>query len=184
MACVYSRRWFVSRLGLIGCALPLTAHAQRVESRRVQRIGFLIGPFPTLIKAFDDELRRLGHADGTNLIIERRVSGLTSDITELAQMDLDLIVAAALPVALEVRKVNPAMPMVIATCPGMVSNGFAKSLKRPGDELPPGVTAKRLRLLKTAAPNVSRVALLSTTPGRGGHEAQLADAEKAAKALS
>lgn len=189
MACVYSRRWFISRLGLIGCALPLTAYAQRVESRRVQRIGFLIGPFPTLIRAFDEELRRLGYVDGTNLIIERRVSGLRSDIAELAQMDLDLIVAAALPVALEVRKVNPAMPMVIATCPGMVSNGFAKSLKRPGgiytgmDELPPGVTAKRLRLLKTAAPKVSRVALLSTTPGRGGHEAQLADAEKAAKSL-
>src|SRR6185503_5465483 len=51
------------------------------------------------------------------------------------------------------------------------------------DELPPGVTAKRLRLLKTAAPKVSRVALLSTTPGRGGHELQLADAEKAAKSL-
>jgi ABC-type uncharacterized transport system, periplasmic component len=61
---------------------------------------------------------------------------------ELARMDLDLIVAGALPQALEVRKDNPAMPMVIATCPGMVSNGFAKSLKRPGgiytgiDELP------------------------------------------------
>jgi putative ABC transport system substrate-binding protein len=71
----------------------------------------------------------------------------------------------------------------------MVSNGFAKSLKHPGgiytgmDELPPGVTAKRLQLLKTAAPSVSRVALLSTTPGRGGHEAQLADAERAAKSL-
>ncbi|HUQ30715.1 MAG TPA: ABC transporter substrate binding protein, partial [Pyrinomonadaceae bacterium] len=51
------------------------------------------------------------------------------------------------------------------------------------DELPPGVTAKRLRLLKAAAPKVSRVALLSTTPGRGGHEAQLADAEQAARSL-
>ncbi len=104
-------------------------------------------------------------------------------------MNLDLIVAGALVHALEVRKNNPAMPMVIATCPGMVSNGFAKSLKRPGgiytgiDELPPGVTAKRLRLLKTAAPMVSRVGLLSTTPGHGGHEAQLADAEQAAKWL-
>ena len=53
------------------------------------------------------------------------------------------------------RKDNPAMPMVIVTCPGIVSNGFAKTLKRPGgiytgiDELPPGVTAKRLSLLKT-----------------------------------
>jgi putative ABC transport system substrate-binding protein len=104
-------------------------------------------------------------------------------------MDLELILAAALPQALEIRKNNPQMPMVIATCPGMISNGFAKTLKRPGghytgmDELPPGVTAKRLRLLKTAAPNVSRVALLSTTPGTGGHEAQLADAVETAKSL-
>ena len=194
MASVYSRRCFVSRLGLFFCALPLTARVQQARPRRVRRIGFLIGAAPTLITAFEEELRRLGYVDGGNLVIEKRISrSNTSDLVvqaaELAHMDLDLILAAALPQALEVRKVNPAMPMVIATCPGMVSNGFAKSLTRPGglytgmDELPPGVTAKRLRLLKTAATKVSRVALLSTTPGHGGHEAQLADAEKVAKSL-
>jgi putative ABC transport system substrate-binding protein len=104
---------------------------------------------------------------------------------ELARMDLTLIFAAALPYALEVRKANPSMPMVIGTCPGMVSNGFAETLDRPGgiytgiDELPPGVTAQRLRLLKAAAPAVTRVGLLSTTPGRGGHEAQIADVRTA-----
>lgn len=42
--------------------------------------------------------------------------------------------------------------MVIATCAGMISNGFAQSIERPGglvtgiDELPPVVTAKRLTL--------------------------------------
>jgi putative ABC transport system substrate-binding protein len=104
-------------------------------------------------------------------------------------MELDLIVAGALPQALEVRRMNPRMPMVFATCPGIISNGFAASIERPGgiytgiDELLPGVTARRLELLKTAAPALSRVALLSTTPGRGGHEAQLADAERAAPRL-
>jgi putative ABC transport system substrate-binding protein len=191
---VYNRRWFVSRLGLFGCALQLRAGAQHTQPRRVSRIGFLIGEVPTLIAAFEEELGRLGYVDGKNLIIEKRISRRnTSDLAmhaaELAQMDLDLIMAASLPQALEVRKNNPAMPMVIGTCPGMISNGFAKSFKRPGgiytgmDELPPGVTAKRLRLLKTAAPKVSRVALLSTTPGRGGHEAQLKDAEQVAKLL-
>jgi len=191
----YSRRWFVSRLGRFGCTLPLTALGQRVESRRLRRVGLLIGAgFPTIIKAFDDEMLRLGYVEGENIVIERRTSRPNSSDTvaqaaELAHQKLDLIVAVALPWALEVRKNNPAMPMVIGTCPGMVSNGFAKSLKHPGsiytgiDELPPGVTAKRLRLLKTAAPKVSRVALLSTTPGHGGHEAQLADAEAAAKSL-
>ena len=108
---------------------------------------------------------------------------------ELAQMDLDLVLAGALPQALEMRKASPAMPMVIATCPGMISNGFAKSLRHPGgnytgmDELPPGVTAKRLRLLKTIAPNVKHVALLSTTPARGGYRGQLADQERTARTL-
>lgn len=194
MASIYTRRSFISQIGLFGCALPLTHNTQKLQSRRVRRIGFLIGMAPTLITAFEEELRRLGYVDGKNLVIEKRISrSNTSDgaaqAAELSQMDLDLIVATTLPPALEVRKNNPAMPMVIGTCPGMVSNGFAKSLKRPGgiytgmDELPPRVTANRLQLLKTAAPTVSRVALLSTTPGRGGHEAQLADAEQAAKSL-
>ena len=104
-------------------------------------------------------------------------------------MDLDFVVVAALPQALVMRQANPKMPMVIITCPGMVSNGFAASLERPGgiytglDELPPGVTRRRLQLLKRAAPSISRVALLSTTPGRGGHETQVADAEGAAREL-
>jgi putative tryptophan/tyrosine transport system substrate-binding protein len=195
MAKIYSRRSFVGSLGLFCGAFPLmAARGQKVRTPRVGRIGFLIGGYSALIKAFEEELRRLGYEEGKNLVIEKRISRPnTSDLfeqtAELARMDLDLIVAAALPQALEVRKNNPNMPMVIATCPGMVSNGFAKTLKRPGgiytgmDELPPGVTAKRLKLLKTAAPKVSRVALLSTTPGQGGHETQLADAEKAARLL-
>jgi putative tryptophan/tyrosine transport system substrate-binding protein len=181
-------------LTLVSCALPQAALAQQVQRLRARRIGFLIGNAPSLIAAFKDELARLGYVDGESLFIETRIarpntSDLPAQAAELGHMGLELIVAAALPQALQVRKANPAMPMVIATCPGMISNGFAVSLDHPGgivtgmDELPPGVTAKRLSLLKTAVSSVSRVALLSTTPGHGGHEAQLADAEQVAPAL-
>jgi len=191
-----SRREFVRGLILLGSTLQLTAScAQPVRPAGVRRIGFLTGAgYAPMEAALKDELRSLGYIEGENIVIETRLSRPnTSDApaqaAELAQMHLELIVAGALPFALELRKVDPAMPMVIATCPGMVSNGFAQSLERPGgnvtgmDELPPGVTTRRLTLLKTAAPKVSRVALLSTTPGRGGHEIQLADAEQAATAL-
>jgi ABC-type uncharacterized transport system substrate-binding protein len=189
----HSRRSFISLLGAFGSVLPLRAMSEH-GFVGVRRIGFLPGSEPSLRTAFEDELQRLGYVNGGNLVIETRVSRLnTSDLSayaaELAHMDLELITVASLPGALEVRKANPTMPMVIATCPGMISNGFASSLEHPGgnstgiEELPPGVTAKRLSLLKTAAPNVSRIALLSTTPGRGGHETQLADAEQAAAAL-
>jgi ABC-type uncharacterized transport system substrate-binding protein len=81
------------------------------------------------------------------------------------------------------------MPMVIATCPGMVSNGFAQSMQHPGgiytgiDEMPEGITAKRLQLLHAVAPHATRIALLSTTPGVGGHEFQLAEAKRASATL-
>jgi ABC-type uncharacterized transport system substrate-binding protein len=187
------RRSFMGFLASLGCAVPLQALAEQASPAGLGRIGLVSGD-PSLIAAFKDELGRLGYVVGENIILETRtprpdLSDLVTQAAELAHMDLELIAVAALPVALLVREANPAMPMVIATCPGMVSNGFAQSLEHPGgnvtgmDELPPGVTAKRLHLLKAAAPNVTRVALLSTTPGHGGHEAQLADAEQAAETL-
>jgi len=190
------RRAFIRDFILFACAFQLIASASaQVKPPRIRRIGFLNGAGNrSLEDAFRDELRSLGHIEGENIVIEVRLSrpnalDLPTLVAQLMQKDLELIVVAALPFALEVRKANPAMPMVIGTCPGMISNGFAKSLEHPGgnvtgmDELPPGVTAKRLTLLKTAAPAVSRVALLSTTPGQGGHEIQLTDAEQASKAL-
>src|SRR5262245_42696039 len=193
---IVSRRSFIRALTLFGGALPLLM-AWAVETARIRpkRIGFLLGEgYPELEAAFRNELLRLGYSEGSDIVIEARITRPNStDLkimsAELARMDLALIVSGALPFALEVRKANPAMPMVIATCPGMVSNGFARTLDHPGgsytgmDELPPGVTARRLSLLKTAAPAVTQVALLSTTPGQGGHEAQLADAEEAAQRL-
>lgn len=196
MPCIRSRRAFIRDLGLLASALPIVAcQLYKAAPARVSRIGFLSSTgFPDLLAALRQELSALGYTEGKNIIIESRLSRPnTSESTamavELTQMNLALIVAGSLLSALEVRNANPAMPMVIATCPGMVSNGFARSLERPGgiytgiDELPPGVTARRLRLLKTAVPAVTRVALLSTTPGRGGHEMQVADAEAAASAL-
>jgi putative ABC transport system substrate-binding protein len=182
------------RLGTFSWAFPLATLAQQAESLGRKRIGFLTGTEASLVEAFNDELSKLGYKEGRDLTIEIRISrpntsDMVSQAAELAHLDLAVVVAAALPQALELRKANPVMPMVIATCPGMVSNGFASTLEHPGghvtgmDELPPGVTAKRLRLLKTAAPTASRIALLSTTPGRGGHETQLADAAQAASEL-
>jgi putative tryptophan/tyrosine transport system substrate-binding protein len=186
------RRTFLTCACAVAGTLPLTALVPQAGSRRARRIGFLIGNEQSLIDAFTNALKGLGYADERDLVVETRIASgpdTAKYATELAASDLELVVAAALPQALEIRRANPAMPMVIATCPGMISNGFAKSLEHPGgnvtgmDELPPGVTAKRLTLLKTAVPYISRIGLLSTTPGRGGHEAQLAEAQEAAQSL-
>jgi putative ABC transport system substrate-binding protein len=193
MVCA-TRRTFLADMARFAAAAPLIGWSSTMAQQRVPRIGFMGGAEPSLIASFDDEMGKLGHSLGKSVHVELRIGRMyTTDTAahaaELGGMDLDFVVVAALPQALALRQANPRMPMVIITCPGMVSNGFAESLERPGgiytgmDELPPGVTRKRLQLLKRAAPAVSRVALLSTTPGRGGHEAQLADAERAAQDL-
>jgi putative ABC transport system substrate-binding protein len=189
-----TRRRIVADMARFAAALPLIEGSRAMAQQRLPRIGFMSGAEPSLIASFDDEMRKLGHSPGKDHQIELRVGPMYTNDTaahaaELGAMGLDFVVVAALPQALAMRQANPNMPMVIITCPGMVSNGFAESLERPGgiytgmDELPPGVTRKRLQLLKRAASSVSRVALLSTTPGRGGHETQLADAERAARDL-
>lgn len=191
-----TRRLFLSEISILACGAPWLLSCNRhFKATQTARIGYLAGGgYPDLETAFISELNKLGFVEGKNIVIEKRYTRPNSTDSsimaeELAGMDLDLIVAAALPLALEVRKANPQMPMVIATCPGMVSNGFAKSLKLPGgiytgmDELPSGVTSKRVHLLKTAAPAVTRIALLSTTPGQGGHETQLLEAQNTAAEL-
>ena len=187
-----SRRSVLRQVTGLCTAFPLAAVGLQSQRPRLRRIAFLIGDAPILIEAFKSEMRALGHVEGQNLFIDVRTAAgpeIARHATEPAKGDLELVVAGALPFALEIRKANPALPMVIATCPGMISNGFAKTLERPGgnvtgmEELPPGVTERRLTLLKAAAPHVTRVALLSTTPGVGGHETQVADAERTAKSL-
>ena len=182
---LYTRRSFVGQLALAAAAAPVVARSEtRKSAGRIPRIGYTVSGFPELANAFYDELRAQGFIDGQNIFIEKN-----NDAKALANMNLDFIVVGSLPWAISVRDANPKMPMVIATCPGMISNGFARSFEKPGgiytglDELPPGVTARRLALLHTAAPAAKRVALLSTTPGVGGHEAQLEDAARAASSL-
>lgn len=190
-----SRRTFLKQASLLSLGPSVLLSNDIIRTRTIPAIGFLLGAgYSEMDTAFTEELKKLGFTEAQNITIERRFAkpnssdGITM-AAELAKMDLSLIVAAALPFALEVRKNNPKMPMVIATCPGMVSNGFAESMEHPGgiytgmDELPEGVTTRRVQLLKEAAPTVSRIALLSTTPGTGGHERQLSEGEKIAASL-
>jgi hypothetical protein len=177
-----TRRAFLADMARFTAALPLIDWSGAMAQQRVPRIGFMSGAEPSLISSFEDEMRKLGYSPGKNIHIEIRVGRLyTSDTAahaaELGVMDLDFVVVAALPQALAMRQANRKMPMVIITCPGMVSNGFAESLERPGgiytgmDELPPGVTRKRLQLLKRAAPSVSRVALFDHAGTRRSRDA-------------
>jgi putative tryptophan/tyrosine transport system substrate-binding protein len=160
----------------------------------VPRIGFMArAMYPEFDRAFTQELARLGHVDGRNLVIERRLaradlSDVPAQAAELAAMDLKFIVVGSSTWANAVIRTNPAIPMIIVTAAAMVESGYAISRERPGrnitggDELPPGLTVTRMTLLKRVAPGVTQIGLLAAAED-AAYRVQLADAAAAASRL-
>jgi putative ABC transport system substrate-binding protein len=164
----------------------------------VQRIGFLglrpLSDSEALIGRLRAGLGDLGHVEGKNYVLHIRLadddaSRYPALVRELTDANVKLIVAASVPAAVAIHRTNPQMIIVIAQGPDIVGNNLAESIQRPGgvatglEELKPGITDKRLRLLKQARPGISRIAVLSPTPSESGHAVQYREAEQTAAAI-
>jgi putative ABC transport system substrate-binding protein len=124
-------------------------------------------------------LRELGYTEGTNLKIEPRRAGgdlyrLPALAAELVALNVEVILAGGNPAVDAARRATQTIPIVMVSS-DPVRAGFVQSLSRPGGNLTGlsidaglAVWGKRLQLLKEAAPQVSRVAVLSRTGGRQG----------------
>jgi len=166
-------RLAIAVLGLL--AASGTGEAQ--TPGRVARIGYLgnLAPSPASAhwdEAFRQGLRERGWVEGQNLVIERRYADgklerLPELAAELVRLQVDLIVTSLDPQTRAARQATPTIPIVMILGVDPVGSGFIHSLARPGGnitgltvDVTPEIWAKRLELLKEAAPAVSRVALL------------------------
>src|SRR5207253_10737043 len=182
---------FVVTITLIILAAAFTADAQ--QPKKVPRIGFLSGVFPSSIsartEAFRQGLRELGYVEGKNIVIEWRSAEGKADrlpalAAELVRLKVDIIVTAGPPLTRAAKEATTTIPIVMAQDTDPVGNGFVASLARPGgnitglSRLAPELSGKQLELLKEIVPKVSRVTVLgtSTTPGnaQGLKETELA----------
>src|SRR5262245_44027361 len=160
-------------LGLL--IMPLAAAAQQLA--KVARIGYLvIGALDApetrvLLDAFRQGLREHGYVEGQNIVIEYRaadgqIERLPGLATELAHLQVDLIVAGNTPAARAAQQATTTIPIVASVMGDPVGDGLVTSLARPGRNitgltfLGPELIGKRLELLKEALPRVSRVAAL------------------------
>jgi len=120
---------------------------------------------------FWEELRRLGDAEGQNLIVEGysgagRPAGYGDLVREVVSRNPDVIVAITGPVAQALRAATGTTPIVwIGVDP--IAGGLATSLAHPGGNIT-GVSlfdyetyAKRLQILNDTIPMASKVAFLS-----------------------
>jgi putative ABC transport system substrate-binding protein len=121
----------------LAAALALPARAQP----RLRRIGWLTGGSPKshakVLSAFREGLREHGWVEGKNITLELRwaegeLARLPALADELARLNPDVILTAAQPVNLAMKKATSTIPIVMATGADPVGGGLAASLARPG----------------------------------------------------
>ena len=175
----FGRRKFLTLAGGAAIARPVSALAQ--QPPRVRRIAFAHSGIPAdkltetggtfWIRRFLEELRRLGFAEGGNLVIERfsaegnssRFAAIAADVVAAKP---EVIIANSTPFVKAFQSATTTIPIVgIVSDP--VASGLASNLARPGGNLTgvivdagPGIAAKRLQILKETVPSAAKIAFL------------------------
>jgi putative tryptophan/tyrosine transport system substrate-binding protein len=164
-------------LALIGAVLawPRFANAQ---APRLHRIGFLSpggfvpGSIPgDLSDQIADQLAQSGFAPGVNVELvkvgaEGHLERLPGLVAKLDAAKVDVIVTFSYPVAVAAKQATSTIPIVIFGTGDPVKTGLVQSLNRPGgnitgiSDVAAELAPKRLELLKEAAPELQRVAML------------------------
>jgi putative ABC transport system substrate-binding protein len=154
-------------------ALCSSAEAQRAG--KIFRIGFLDGGTAAgsavLVKAFLQELSKLGWIEGKNITIEFRFAEQKAErlpelATELVRLKVDLIVVSGNTTALAAKNATTTIPIVMTTAADPVGAGLVASLARPGGNVTGfsslffELNTKRLEILKDAVPKLARVGFL------------------------
>jgi putative ABC transport system substrate-binding protein len=140
---------------------------------------------------FKDSLNKLGYAEGGNLAFEFRwADGRTERLAplaaELVAAGVDVLVTAGTPAAAAASRATSTIPIVMATGVGLGTQLTSGSSQRSANvtgisDLPPGVSAERLRLLREAVGDAGLLAILAD---RGNPSSPLAVRETNAAAQS
>jgi len=178
-------------LVFVGLVLGSQADSS-AQPGRIPHIGYLV-THPEWSNFFDSAIKNAGYVEGTSLLVERRVSGLTTDqlrtvAREIVGLRVDLIFTDSTPAALALKGETERLPIVFAALADPVGTGVVTGLARPGGNLTGtslmtrDVMAKRVQLLKEASPAVSTVAIF-WNPTHPHGPIQIRDAEAAAAQL-
>lgn len=160
---------------LLATVLMTTVPAEAQQPVKVPKIGLLVVPsrsfFADRMESFRQGLHSLGYIEGKNILIESRYAegklvSLPQLAKELIAVNVDVIVTASTPSALAAKNETRTIPIVFPAVEDPVASGIVDSLARPGGNatglsiLGPGLSRKRLELLKEVVPKITQVAFL------------------------
>jgi putative ABC transport system substrate-binding protein len=186
------RRDFMSLVGGMAAAWPSVVWTQQPNRARrgnIKTVGFLgLAPasaWSSEIDALRAGLDEHGYVEGQNITIEFRwasnVGEMQALAKELADMNVDVILAPASTQVAPARQATKTIPIVFAQHADPVGTGDVASLAHPGGNVT-GVSmvltelaAKSLEILKEAVPPIKKVGVLwnPTTPSHNQVVSQL-----------
>jgi putative ABC transport system substrate-binding protein len=167
-----SRRLFIAgTLALLSAPLG----AQEKKAARVIRVGVL-DPLPLTANGTNMEqlrkgLRDAGYTEGQNLAIEYRASEGRAGryrryAAELAELNVDVVLARGTPAALHARGASASIPVIAIGVNDPVETGLVASLERPGGNvtgiavLIKDLESRRVDVLRALAPKTKRIGAL------------------------
>src|SRR5229473_3754890 len=167
------RREFIKLVGG-AAAWPLAARAQQGE--RMRRIGVMMSiaddqEGQRRLRALQEGLGKLGWSDGRNIRIEVHWSVTDAERARAVAKELigrapDLIVTSGTSATVAAHQATTTVPIVFTVVSEPVEQGLVQSLARPGgnitgfSNLEPSLGGKWIELLKSIAPNVTRIAVI------------------------
>jgi putative ABC transport system substrate-binding protein len=168
------RRDFLSAASGAVATWPLVVHAQ--QPKNMPRLCFLTfdpdASRSTRFGPFFDHLRDLGYVDGQTISIDYLSADGDSErfptlAAECLRLKADVIVASTTPATQVAKNATRTIPIVMLALADPVAAGLVDSVARPGANVTGSsmmvseLSAKRLALLKEAAPKISRVLVLA-----------------------
>jgi putative tryptophan/tyrosine transport system substrate-binding protein len=146
------------------------------------------------LAALRQGLRDFGYVEGQNIVLEMRFPAEQYErffvlAAELAQQNLDVMVAATATSAVACHRATTTIPIVFVNVPDPVGRKLVASLNRPGgnltglSNLAVELTGKRIELAKDVIKDLSRVALLVNVADEVGSRAYIAEGDAASARL-
>jgi putative ABC transport system substrate-binding protein len=175
-----NRRTLLMAIGTAAVRPPYSFAQQ--NPRKLRRIGWLVpgrqAEQDSILEEYRRGMRELGYVEGHTVETEYlyadghldRLSGLAA---KLVRDKVDVIVTVSTPASLAAKRATDKIPVVFAASADPISSGVVTSLAQPGGNvtglslMASDLSAKRLELLRTVIPQVSRIAVLwdSSNPG-------------------
>jgi ABC-type uncharacterized transport system substrate-binding protein len=175
------RRDFISLIGSAAATWPIAARAQQ-HSGKIPHVGWLVPGTrdnqEPLLEEYRRGMRELGYVEGRTveteyLYADAQLDRLPGLAQRLVEHKVDVIVTVSTPPILAAKQATSSIPIVFAAGSDPIETGVVTSLARPGGNatglslMSSELSAKRLELIHTLVPRVSRIAVLwdSSNPG-------------------